>query len=159
LLKVKIFNVLLSLFVLFLSLDFSNNSQNFSAQNYYDYNKSAKVYNLKVPSINLDVSFFASSTLDVGLEVHEVSFEINSPVLIMGHSGIGPNVYFNDLDKLKIGDKILFENKVYNLVHIYEVSKKNSVFLKRSNKFFYLITCHKKNMDKQLLFEAKMQEN
>lgn len=119
---------------------------------------------LMIPIINLEVTTSYSSTLKEGLEIHKLSTkpsDDNSTVIIMGHAGIGQNVYFNNLKKLKVNDEISIEysNNIYNYVidNKEMINKGNSYNFEFNQNYLYLITCY--HHDKQIVIRAKMAKN
>lgn len=79
----------------------------------------------------------------------------NSIVFIAAHSGEGKIAYFNDLDKLDIGDRISFfyKNKEYKYIvsSIYEENRNGYIHVnKDDNKQLILTTCSK-HKNKQLI--------
>ena len=87
--KLKII-FLLSLKILLCLLCF--NPLNIKENNYY-----SNGYHLIIDSINMDIFFEENSTLNEGLELHEIS-KNNGPLIISGHSGTGSLALFNDLE-------------------------------------------------------------
>lgn len=86
----------------------------------YDYKEKLKNFNLYIDKINLDIKYNIKSITDDVYGV--VMFEecgrpdINGSNTVIGaHSGIGENAYFNEINKLDKGDKILitYDNKEY----------------------------------------------
>lgn len=87
--------------------------------------------------------------------------EENSILFLAAHSGEGKIAYFNNLDKLQIGDKIKinYNNKlyIYRIDDIWEEEKTGYIHInKSSNKQLVLTTCspHKKN--KQLIINSNL---
>lgn len=115
---------------------------------------------LVIDKINLKIFAFDRTTLKLSTMIHSVSKEENSALVIMGHSGIGINAVFNDLDKLSIGDEvtIYLKDKKYKYI-IYEIymhQKEEKLKIINNNKYLYLVTCDKKDMKKQLIICAKL---
>lgn len=118
---------------------------------------------LYIPRISLVEQLSFDKTLDVGSQIHKISYDKNKPLVIMGHSGIGNNAIFNDLDKLSIGDSIyIYENEIKNLYEIDMIinhNKGEKFKVINNSKYIYLVTCDKENYQKQLIFRAKYQKN
>ncbi len=119
---------------------------------------------LIIPVINLEVTTSYTSTLKEGLQIHELSTkpsDENSTVIIMGHAGIGQNVYFNNLKNLKENDEINIEysNNIYNYIieNKEMIIKGNSYNFEFNQDYLYLITCY--HHDKQIVIRAKMAKN
>ena len=143
--------ICISFYLYLLKIDnFSFKSKNIDSVN----------YNIKIPSINLNVNFTEYSSLDEGLEIHNISKIKNNPLVIMGHSGFGKNVFFNDLEYLNINDLIYINhNKNTYLFEINDIKyykKFSYVNVPKENEYLYLITCDKKDMQKQLIISAKL---
>ena len=117
--------------------------------------------NLIIPKINLDVYTTYDTSLKEGLEIHKLSTkpsDKNSTLIIMGHAGIGSNVYFNKLNNLEVNDliKIDYSNMEYQyIIEKKEIIKKgNEYSFEFNNNNLYLITCYHHN--KQIIIKAKM---
>ena len=135
---------------------------------YNEYNYQTKINNkdsylLEINKIDLKVYFSLNTTLNTGLEVHNISKYDNNPLIISGHSGYGKNVYFNDLDKLNINDLIIInhnQDKKYYLINdIKYVLKHQNIIISNDNSYLYLITCDKYDKQKQLVIIAKNIQN
>ncbi|MBE6156019.1 MAG: sortase [Firmicutes bacterium] len=115
---------------------------------------------LKIDKISLDINLYLDKTLDEGLEIHEVSFRDNGPMVISGHSGIGPNALFNDLFYLDIRDKIILVKDgyqyTYELFQITSFTKGSKIQINASFDYLYLVTCDLFNMQKQWIFSSKI---
>lgn len=127
--------------------------------------KDIKVYyhddiKLLIDKINLEVYTTYNTKLKDGLEIHKLSTKpgYNSTIIVMGHSGIGNNVYFNKLYKLDNNDEIKLsyagKNYIYYIEKIEYISKYEAYPFIFNEGLIYLITCHGKG--KQLLIKAKM---
>ena len=116
-------------------------------------------YHLIIESINMDIYFEENSTLNEGLELHEIS-KNNGPMIISGHSGTGSLALFNDLEYLEKGMiiKIIHENnqKEYEIIDVISYEKFSKVNIPDDNSYLYLITCDKYDMQKQLIIDAKL---
>ena len=107
----------------------------------------------------MDIFFEENSTLNEGLELHEIS-KNNGPLIISGHSGTGSLALFNDLEYLEKGMiiKIIHENyqKEYKIIDVISYEKFSKVNIPDDNSYLYLITCDKYDMQKQLIIDAKL---
>ena len=116
-------------------------------------------YHLIIESINMDIYFEENSTLNEGLELHEIS-KNNGPMIISGHSGTGSLALFNDLEYLEKGMiiKVIHENmqKEYEIIDVISYEKFSKVNIPDDNSYLYLITCDKYDMQKQLIIDAKL---
>ena len=116
-------------------------------------------YHLIIDSINMNLYFDRKSTLNDGLELHEIS-KNDGPMIISGHSGSGSLALFNDLEYLEKGMiiKIIRENiqKEYEIIDLIYFEKYSNVVIPNDNQFLYLITCDKYDMNKQLIINAKL---
>ena len=116
-------------------------------------------YHLIIDSINMDISLDEDSTLEEGLELHEIS-KNGGPLIISGHSGTGKLALFNDLEYLKNGEtiKIIHDNyqKEYEIIDLVYYEKFSKVIIPDDNSYLYLITCDKYDMQKQLIINAKL---
>lgn len=117
--------------------------------------------NLIIPKINLDVNTTYNTTLKDGLEIHKLSSKPNnkkSTIIIMGHAGIGQNVYFNRLNNLDENDIVYLDyaNIEYKyIIDKKEIIPKGSLYnFEFNNNNLYLITCYHHN--KQIVIKAKM---
>ena len=117
--------------------------------------------NLRIPKIDLDVYTTYNTTLKEGLEIHKLSTkpsDRNSTVIIMGHAGIGQNVYFNRLNLLEKKDIVYLEYSNLEYQYIIEskeiINKGNIYNFEFNSNYLYLITCYHHN--KQIILKAKM---
>lgn len=83
----------------------------------------------------------------------------NSIVFLAAHSGEGKIAYFNDLDKLKTNDIVIFqyenENYYYIIDSIFEEDKDGDIEItSTSNKQLVLTTCSRKDKSKQLIVNS-----
>lgn len=118
---------------------------------------------LTIDKINLRVAFNDNSKLKDGPEIHNVSKIKGNPLIIMGHSGFGSNVYFNDLDSLEKKDLITISKNSgvisYEVIDLLYFDKGSKIKLPMDNSYIYLVTCDKYNLNKQLIISAKMAKN
>ena len=116
-------------------------------------------YHLVIKDINLDTYFDENTTLNDGIEMHPSSFNEGMPIILSGHSGVGKNIYFNDLNKLNIGDSINLKYKDnttnYEVVDISFFMKFTDVSIPKDDNYLYLVTCDTENSEKQLIITAK----
>ena len=120
--------------------------------------------NLIIPKIDLDVYTTYNNTLKEGLEIHKLSTkpgDKNSTIIIMGHAGIGQNVYFNRLNLVEEKDIVYldYSNIEYKyIVENKEIINKGTMYnFEFNNNNLYLITCYHHN--KQIILKAKMAKN
>lgn len=83
----------------------------------------------------------------------------NSIIFLAAHSGEGKIAYFNDLDKLKTNDIVIFQykdkNYYYSINQIFEEDKDGDIeIIKTSNKQLVLTTCSRKDKRKQLIVNS-----
>jgi len=118
---------------------------------------------IMIDKIDLLIRDFNKTSLENGLKLHEISKHQNNALVIMGHSGIGRNALFNDLDKLNVNDTIIILKKnsqrTYLIEEIYWHPKGTNLKINNSFERLYLITCDKLNMKKQLIISSKMVKN
>lgn len=156
--RVSLVLLLISVFNFFEKDIQSNNNAKVLAK----YNTVRKVpqYILQIPKFNLEVHFNENTTLDVGLELHDVSKMQDMPIVISGHSGIGRNVYFNQIYLLAPSDVIILQKEKYR--YFYEVEqnqefkKGSKLAIKKSADYLYLVTCDLYDMQKQLIISSKL---
>ena len=119
------------------------------------YNK----YHLIVKDAGIDAFFDEKSTLDDGLEIHDVSFKSGMPLVISGHSGKGKSIYFNNLNSANIGSKISIEYKgekmEYEVVEKDYIQKFSDLGIPEDDNYLYLVTCDQNDIEKQLIVVAK----
>lgn len=87
--------------------------------------------------------------------------ELNSNVIIGGHSGDSSNAYFNDLILLEIGDKVVlyYDNVkyIYIVDSIKEVFDTDiSVLNNTGEKILTLLTCKNNDISKRIVVTCKM---
>lgn len=116
-------------------------------------------YYITIKEIDLNLYFDEHSTLDNGLELHNLSLS-DGPLIIMGHSGKGKLALFNDLEFLEKGIKIIITHnnyqKIYEIIDLLYYEKFSNVHIPNDNNYLYLITCDKYDMKKQLIINAKI---
>lgn len=120
---------------------------------------------LSIPYINLKKGIYDKNdkrnNVDENITIHKLSDYPdldNSNLILMAHSGIGRNAYFNDLDKLNTDSLIEFyylnTKYVYKIDNYYTVNKTGTATIKRdiNKKTITLITCSQKDKTKQLIY-------
>ncbi|NMA50345.1 MAG: sortase [Mollicutes bacterium] len=120
---------------------------------------------LDIPKINLKkgvCNFFEDcNNVNKNIEIHiksDLPNEENGSIIIMGHNGNSKISFFKTLDKLNINDIIYihYENKTYEYIlnEIYDINKNGKAsFIKDEGKnALFLITCKKKEKDKQTIY-------
>ncbi len=126
---------------------------------------------LEIPKINLnrDVYKLGSYKNNVNLNI-EILKESDMPdkekgnVILASHSGSSSVAYFNDLDKLEIGDKVnlyyLDNIYTYEIVSFYEVEKTGNITIHRdqNESVIVLITCKKYNDNTQVVYIGNLIE-
>lgn len=124
---------------------------------------------LEIPRINFKRGLYDKESKDsivdkniIFLDKSDMPNQVNSRVIIVGHSGDTSNSYFKYLYKLKHNDKLyLYYNNVkyiYKVNDIYEI-KKNGTLAVESNtdkKTLTLVTC--KGSSKQLVIVSILQK-
>jgi len=128
-----------------------------------EYDNSDYIAVLEIPCIDLTRGLTNDTNVDNNITFVESSNMPNivgGTTIIAGHSGSGDNAYFDDLDKLKLNDKIYlyyYSNKYeYVITEIYEIEKTGKLSLKKKNENrLVLITC-KKNTNKQIVIISKL---
>ena len=88
------------------------------------------------------------NSLSYGLEIY-----YKDPVVILGHSGTGSLALFNDLEYLEENDKIIYNNQKYQVTKKYLKFKSKPLALESD---LILVTCSKKNSDRQIVITAKI---
>lgn len=116
-------------------------------------------YILEIKDIDLSIYFDLSSSLNGGLELEKISKK-GGPLIISGHSGSGNLALFNDLEYLEKGNQIVIYHNRYKLTFYIDsmiyYQKYSPVIIPDDNRYLYLITCDKEDMQKQLLISAKL---
>lgn len=126
---------------------------------------------LNIPKINLTKGFLSKKAPDNNVDKNLLVVEGSSypdvekgNFILAGHSGTGWNAYFNDLYKLKVGDKayIEYKNKVYTykIVNIYKQEKVGTIAIYRDyNKTtLTLVTCTNNDSKTQTIYIAELEE-
>lgn len=126
---------------------------------------------LKIPKISLEKGVVSKdskyNSIEYGLEILRESDSpevINGNVIIASHSGTSDISYFNELDKLEIGDisQIIYSGYIYNykVDNIYNVQKNGKIVIKRNknNSTLTLTTCNPKDNKKQLIIISSLIE-
>lgn len=130
---------------------------------YNDIEQESRENFLVIPKIYLNEKIDLDITLDTGVEIHEISHNTKYPLVLMGHSGIGVNAVFNDLENLFVDDEIFIVTKdsiyKYSILEIYDHIKGNTLEIEPDNTYLYLVTCDKNNLQKQLIFKAKFRKS
>ena len=116
-------------------------------------------YILEIKEIDLYLYFDDNTTLNEGLELHEIS-KRGGPFIISGHSGKGELALFNDLEYLSKETIInLYHDnykKTFLLKDIIYYKKFSNVVIPNDDNYLYLITCDKYDMQKQLIISSKL---
>lgn len=120
---------------------------------------------LSIPKINLERGFYSKSSPlnDLSKNIYYLQESIpleeeNSMIILAAHRGTSNVAFFNDLDKLKIGDTIFLDYKhesyTYILKEIYDEEKDGRLNIYRdSNKdSLILITCNKYKKKYQTIY-------
>ena len=124
---------------------------------------------LKIPKINLEKGLVSKNSkynnIEYGIQILKESDSpdvVNGNVILVAHSGTAYISYFNNLDKINIGDEafVIYNGKTYTykFVNIYDVRKNGKVGLKKENNTstLTLITC-RNNTNKQIVLIAELQ--
>lgn len=134
--------------------------------------KQLPVAKLIIPKINLDGNLYNKNSnlnnVDINIKILDESIfpsdnNDTSIIFLAAHSGNSNNAYFNDLDKLRINDMIVFQYKNYNYFYTIDkitIQKKDGDIevLKSSNNQLVLTTCSKQDMHKQLVVNSNLQK-
>ena len=120
---------------------------------------------LEIPKINLKKGFFGLDSPYNGVDynitvINGSTFptEENNNLILAAHSGDCPVCYFEDLYKLKLGDKAYLDYNntkySYKIVDIYTVEKDGTVTIYRDYKksVLTLITCTRNSDTKQTVY-------
>lgn len=123
---------------------------------------------LEIPKIGLDRGFVSKKSKDNNVDknitiIKESQFPNvkGGNFIIAGHSGTGPLAFFNDLYKLKKGDRVYvhYKNKkyAYKIVNIYTQKKTGTIKIYRDKKktTLTLITCTNNNKNTQTIYIAE----
>jgi len=110
-------------------------------------------------NLNEEIYSYEESTVDKNI-IHLKESNIKKDLYILAaHSGNSKISYFKNLDKLKIGDKIIviFDNKKIGFIvdKIYYVKKTGKIILPVDSKdTLYLTTCDKYDKNRQLIVKS-----
>lgn len=81
--------------------------------------------------------------------------KLNGSLVLASHSGNSSVSYFNDIDKLSLGDEIFIEDKdniyLYLVNKIFFIDKTGMFYYDNKDKYIYMITCVKNSHKKQLV--------
>lgn len=88
--------------------------------------------------------------------------ELNSNVIIGGHSGDSSNAYFNDLILLEIGDKVVLYYDDVKYIYIVDSIKEvfdtdMSVLNNTGEKILTLLTCKNNDISKRIVITCKIE--
>ncbi len=133
-------------------------------------NKIEYIAVIKIPKINLirglvdRNSYLNNISYNVEiLDDSNMPDEENGNVILAAHSGNASISYFQDLDKLVVGDKVTidYKGKTYNykVVRIYDIEKKGTLNLNRNNDIstLTLITC-RHNTNNQIIVICELEK-
>lgn len=136
--------------------------------NLVDSNNMKYIAILKIPKIKLEKGLFNKDSpynnVNKNIEILKESTypdQEKGNFILAGHSGSSKVAYFNDLDKLVIGDVIyiIYKNKEYKYVvnNIYDIEKtgKAEIIRDMSKACLTLITC-RRNTNKQIVIVAEL---
>lgn len=142
-------------------VDKTDNSEE-TTNNYY-------VGMLEIPKINLKQGFAAFGSpynnIDKNVTILPTSVYPNVELgnfILAGHSGQGSLAFFNELYRLKNGDKAIVYYKnvkyTYEIVNIYEQEKTGviSVYRDYTKNTLTLVTCTNNKKDKQTVYIANL---
>ena len=95
------------------------------------------------------------------LEGSSLPTDNKGTIFVAAHNGTGDIAYFNDLDKLKVNDEIIFKynniNYHYLVDKIFEEEKDGDIEItKSSDNQLVLTTCSKKDSKKQLIVNSNL---
>lgn len=120
---------------------------------------------LSIPVIHLKRGIYSKTdsrnNISQNVEIHEMSDYPDveySNVILMAHSGVGEQAYFNDLDKLNTDSLVEFyyhyKKYVYKIDHYYQIEKTGTaeIIRDKTKKTITLITCNQKDKSKQLIY-------
>lgn len=120
---------------------------------------------LSIPDLHIERFLYPMNdernTVEKEVMVLETSNFSTGDVALAAHSGIGPNTYFNSLEKLDENKKIyiFYQENIYTyyLIEKKEVNKTGYVDLDiYSFPTLKLITCNKNDNKKQFIYTAKL---
>ena len=114
-----------------------------------------KTINIRRPIYNINDS---KNNVEENITILKESIlpdQDNSIMFLAAHSGEGYIAYFNDLDKLKIGDEVNFyyKNKKYTYIvsSVYEEDKNGYIHVNKEDRKQLILTTCSKNKNKQLV--------
>lgn len=132
-------------------------------------NKIEYIAVLKIPKINLEKGLVSRNSkyndINYGVTILKESDSpdfMNGNVILAAHSGTAYNSYFNNLDKINVGDEafIYYNGKIYNykFVKIYDIEKTGKANIKKYSNVstLTLITC-RHNTNKQIVLIGNLQ--
>lgn len=123
---------------------------------------------LMIEKINLDQPLYDINSPNNNVEENVTILKGSSlptdnkgTIFLAAHSGTGDIAYFNDLDKLKVNDEIIFKynniNYHYLVDKIFEEEKDGDIEItKSSDNQLVLTTCSKKDSKKQLIVNSNL---
>lgn len=123
---------------------------------------------LKIDKINLYQPLYNKESKKNNIEQHvtilkesKMPEEENSILFLAAHSGTGKIAYFENLDKLEIGDEIqiTYHNKTYHykISTIWEENKTGYIHINQTDKKqLILTTCSPKKANKQLVVSSNL---
>ena len=139
------------LFPLYLFFPLKSNNKDF-------YNDINHIY---IPKINLsnNIYGFIDEQNNVNKNIYlaqDYDFDsLKGALVLASHSGNSPVSYFNDIDKLSLGDEIFVEDKnniyTYLVDNIFVINKTGFFKYDNKDKYVYLVTCVKNKHKKQLV--------
>lgn len=148
--------IIISLIVLSLNISSLPIKKNHYYEKIYDNHNINEDFYLIIPKINLEEKISYDTSLDEGIMIKYY----DKSLVLLGHSGLGYNLPFNNLDNLSLGDEIniKYNNRVvyYILENIKSFQKGSNITITNDKKYLFLITCDKFNKQKQLLFSSKI---
>lgn len=131
-------------------------------------NKMEYIAVIKISKINLEKGLVDKkskyNSIDYGIQIlneSDMPDVINGNVILAAHSGTSSISYFNDLDKLNIGDfiEINYRNKIfkYKLSKIYDVPKTGKISIDRdiNQSSLTMITC-RNNTNNQIVLIGEL---
>ena len=159
LLRIIILFILVLLVKEIYTIIYTNNQNKEEIITFYNNKYTNNKMMLEIPKINLQQIVYKADynfkNLNNGL-VYYKNNDINKKIVILGHSGMGPGVYFNKLDELSINDNVYLyikDNKItYEVTQKYIVNESNIDILKIADKpILILITCDRNNKRNRLI--------
>lgn len=111
--------------------------------------------NIRIDKIKLNRPLYKIDSVNNDLKNNiKVVKQEKKLIILAAHSGTAKNAYFNNLDKLKIGDVIVINDKEYILNNKYDELKDGNlrIYFDKSKDTSVLITCNKKNHKYQTIY-------